>query len=287
MRKHYVLLLICLLLLPACSGDSQANSFLFEVNDGEHVLYLLGSIHVAREDLYPLPEVMDQAFAESEVLVVEVNMANAGETAFDLIWDLGQYPNGDGLSQNVRPETLQRLQALGYEPAIYESMRPWLLVMTIQVMEFMKLGYNPELGVDLHFTKRAAETGLAIEELESVEQQLRMLADMSAEDEDAFLFYSLEQMEHLAAIIDEMNGLWQAGDVDGLSELIFTRLYEPGYEQYYDQLLYTRNQDMAARIDEYLHSGRRAFVIVGAAHLLGDKGILHILREAGYTVTQR
>jgi uncharacterized protein len=54
----------------------------------------------------------------------------------------------------------------------------------------------------------------------------------------------------------------------------------------YEKLIYKRNRNMARKIEGFLGTNGTYFVVVGAAHLLGDRGIIQLLREKGYTVEQ-
>lgn len=282
------LMMLSLVLVVFGVAPARAGTFLFEVTRGGQTVYLLGSIHVARPDMYPLPEVMEQSFAASDVLVVEVDVDRADQAAvMDLMTRHGMYPPGQTLSSSVNAATLELMRSLGHEPSMYDAMRPWMVVMNIQMMEFMKLGYNPEQGVDQHFMTEARQRSMPVEELESMERQIELLAGMSASDEDGFLYYSLLQMQSLGRIMERMSGMWRAGDVAGLTNLVFTELYDPAYEEFYDSLLYTRNRDMAGVVERYMRNGRKAFVIMGAAHLLGDRGVLALLEQRGCRVVQQ
>ena len=276
---------LCLLLTAPAA---QARTFLFQVERAGHGLYLLGSIHAARPETYPLDQSLERAFADSDLLVVEVDVEKADPAVMaDLVREQGLYPENDGLSAHMRPETLELFRSLGRDPASYETMRPWLAIMTMEVAEFMELGYDPALGVDMHFLGEARQRSMAVEELETVERQINLLARLSAGDEDAFLFHSLRQLAVLGRVMAEMTALWAAGDKEGLETLIFGELYDPACEDFYQTLLYERNLAMTARVESLLDRGDRAFVVVGAAHLLGERGILALLRQRGCEVTQQ
>ncbi len=55
----------------------------------------------------------------------------------------------------------------------------------------------------------------------------------------------------------------------------------------FDALFYRRNAAMAAKIEEYLKEKGRFFVVVGAGHLVGEKGIVELLKGKGFSVEQQ
>ena len=75
--KKIVALFLCLALLTLCAvpGLAASTPLLYEVKDeAGHTLYLLGTIHVGGEDMYPLSEAVWNAYAAADVLAVEVDV---------------------------------------------------------------------------------------------------------------------------------------------------------------------------------------------------------------------
>ena len=57
-----------------------------------------------------------------------------------------------------------------------------------------------------------------------------------------------------------------------------------GSPEFRKELLDKRNQNWAVKINEFMKGDRDKMVIVGAAHLVGDKGLVKLLRESGLKV---
>ena len=59
-------------------------------------------------------------------------------------------------------------------------------------------------------------------------------------------------------------------------------------EDVYEEELYTkRNLRMAAGIDAPAHSGEKAFVVIGCAHLIGEgDNVLKLLEKKNYKITK-
>ncbi|HUH67141.1 MAG TPA: TraB/GumN family protein, partial [Syntrophales bacterium] len=79
----------------------------------------------------------------------------------------------------------------------------------------------------------------------------------------------------------------KSGDT-GTMESTFTKSLSENsrFSVIYDKLIYKRNRGMAAKIEGYLRTGSNYFVVIGAGHLLGDKGIIQLLKNRGYSVEQ-
>jgi len=58
------------------------------------------------------------------------------------------------------------------------------------------------------------------------------------------------------------------------------------YQPFIRKIFYNRNLRMASKIRKFLKSDQTWFVVVGAGHLLGDKGLISLLDRKSYTITQ-
>ncbi|MCJ7755686.1 MAG: TraB/GumN family protein, partial [Thermoanaerobaculales bacterium] len=59
------------------------------------------------------------------------------------------------------------------------------------------------------------------------------------------------------------------------------------YPDLYEKLISGRNRSWMPAIEGLLAGQRDAMVVVGAMHLVGEDGIIEMLRQRGYTVTQQ
>ena len=86
------------------------------------------------------------------------------------------------------------------------------------------------------------------------------------------------------SLLDPLYRAWLAGDLDELDRLLLReeRAANPEFEPVYEKLYDRRNIAMAERLQALLRGEGSYFVIVGAGHLVGDKGIIRLLTDAGY-----
>ncbi|MEW6267429.1 MAG: TraB/GumN family protein [Thermodesulfobacteriota bacterium] len=283
-----ILVLTFIFLLPiepalARNGDN----FLWQVNSGHHNLYLMGSIHLAKPDLYPLDPCFEEAFADSEVLVVEADVTAVAQDKLQT-WLLanGLYPPEDSLEKHLSDKTKTKLAELDVDLAAINRFRPWLAAITIQTQKLNALGFNEKYGLDRYFLEKASGRK-KIKELEGMDAQLRIFQRLSPADQELFLYSTLEELENTAATIDRIIQCWRSGDAAAF-EKIFFRDYtsRPESQRLVRRVIFERNRKMQARIEKFLKTGPTHFVIVGAGHLVGAKGIVSGLKAKGYQVKQ-
>jgi uncharacterized protein YbaP (TraB family) len=83
----------------------------------------------------------------------------------------------------------------------------------------------------------------------------------------------------------ELLEAWERGDEDTLLEAFFGALEEhPELEPFYDALLFERNETMARQLLDLAKDGQTRFVVLGVAHMVGERGIPAFLALHGFDV---
>jgi uncharacterized protein YbaP (TraB family) len=253
-------------------------------------VFLLGSIHFMRADGYPLPATMDAAYAASRAVVFETDIGLMQDPRVQArMLELGMLPAGRNVFDTIGPQTRRRLEArlaeTGLPGEIVAGFRPWMIALTLSVLEFQRLGFDPNLGVDMHFFNKANADGKRIAALETVEFQLQLLAEMNAAAEEAFLAMTLQDLAQAPELAPAMVELWRSGDAPGLQRLLFKTIDQ--HPDVRDRMLAQRNRVWAGKIEELIRQGEPALVIVGAMHLIGPGSVVDLLQSRGYRVEQR
>ncbi|MFH1137927.1 MAG: TraB/GumN family protein [Pseudomonadota bacterium] len=293
-KKLKKLFFLLLLILCACAGRpgrAEAGSdrhFLWKVQDGPGVVFLLGSVHLAPRDLYPLDAALEDAYRASERLVVEADINSVDHERFQaLIMSGAVYPEGDGVENHLSAKTKDKISASGLDLAAFGRSRPWLIAITLQAERLHALGFEEKFGLDQHFLDRARKDGTPILELESVDYQINLFLNLTEREQDMFLYETLVELDHLEGMVAGLVQAWRVGDEDG-----FTKIFFKGYQEnpelwpLADKIIFDRNRDMADKIAGFLAGGGNSLVIVGAAHLVGERGLLELLRQRGARVEQ-
>jgi uncharacterized protein YbaP (TraB family) len=234
---------------------------------------------------------MEEAFQRSEALVVEVDVGALDPSLMQrLILEKGMLPADQRLSQRLDPETVKLLEAAakraGLPMAGLERMRPWVVAVTLSVLDLQRSGYDAGLGLDRLFLDRARGSK-EIVELETAEQQLQLFAELPEPLQDAMLRDQLRSSEEPQGGMERLTQAWQAGDAEGMAAQVFQQEHaHPDLRPLYEKLFYERNGRMAAKVGALLEQPRTWFVVVGAGHVVGPEGLLALLQKQGHSVRQ-
>ena len=295
--------------LPDTPSDIDPLFWVAEGKNGGKV-YLLGSIHCADKDTYRLPDLLMDAYLESDALAVECDIL-AYEKDFMAQLQMSQdmmYTDGSGIQDHIDPELYdamvefyeenpsQQLSQLGYTADMMKMFKPamWMSVLEMIVLE--KAGLDSQIGIDYQFLNIAHAQKKEVIEIESVEFQNDMLFGFSDElmEMQLWSYVSYPVDEQADSLVDMFEG-W----CEGNPEVLITA--EPDYtgysaeeieqtqellEEYYTAMLIDRNLGMVDAAEEMLENGDNVFYVVGAAHMVGNDGIIAGLKDRGWKVTQ-
>ena len=266
-----------------------ADTSVWVITSGNNTVYLGGTVHLLRPTDYPLPEEYEQAYQASSEIYFETDIS--AMTDFSVQAQMLQqlsYDDGSTLKTVLNTEAYTALSAytdkLGLPLMMLEKFKPGMVVSTLQLLEFQKMGFTPQ-GVDNYFNTRAIADAKTLGQLESIEQQIGFLAAMGEGNESEFILLSLRDLEEIEAVMEEMIRAWREGDNDKLAEMFIADMKAEAPELY-DSLLLQRNLNWIPQIESMLRDADTEFVLVGAAHLVGDQGLLDLLSRKGFQVKQ-
>ncbi len=265
-------------------------SFLWKVQSKTNTVYVLGSIHYLKKEVYPLDEKIEKAFDQSNVLGVEANLDNTSKMDVQKLVESAFYSGDETLEKRVAPEAYElvkkQLTELGASLEAANKYRPWFLALSLASLEVLKLGFDPNYGIDRYFLSKATEKKKIVE-LESLEYQIKLLSTLSEKEQELFLLYTLKDINVLEQELDKLVKAWSVGDDKGIESIMTKSLKEDKrLTPVYEKLVIERNKKMASKIEDYLKEKETYFVIVGAGHLVGSQGIIELLKSKGFVVEQ-
>ncbi|MCR2804508.1 TraB/GumN family protein [Paenibacillus soyae] len=267
----------------------ESKGYMWKVEKDGNVVYLLGSIHVANEAMYPLRDEITEAFEEADYLAVEVNTSVEPEDLGAYVEDLATYKDGTTLRNHLSPEVYAALGELLTELEIptnaLDTYEPWYVSMILDSFGREDSEYESELGIDLHFMNEATDANVPIMELESYQSQFEMFDNFSDGLQEQFVIGSLYSLYGEEEPAEDLSEMWIAGDVEELTQMAEDMQADL---EYYNAMLKDRNILMAEKVNGFLTGSKPAtfFVVVGALHMVGEHGLVALLEEMGYTVTR-
>ena len=271
----------------AVAGVARAAPAMWEVRDRDSVVYLFGSMHVLAPEVRWRTRAFDQAYATADRLWFETR-ADVGPDRIQALVDRYGVDPDRSLTEKLSPTALATLRPVlerdGVPLERVERLRPWAAAMMLSVAPMAQAGGRVETGVDAATTRRARVAEKPIETFETLEQQLRIFADLPERVELTYL--DDVAREQLAPPLNgvALERAWLKGDMDRLGSALVAPMRAERPELY-RALLLRRNLAWADRLDAVMRQGRGTdLVVVGALHMAGDEGLPALMKARGYAV---
>ncbi|OMF36862.1 hypothetical protein BK133_08030 [Paenibacillus sp. FSL H8-0548] len=272
----------------ALAVKEPSRGFLWKSENAGNTVYLLGSIHIASEAMYPLRAEIQKAYEASDYLVVEADITKMSDEAVQKqILDLSLHKDNTTLKDHISADAYKKLGEIlkqnGAAENVLDTYKTWSVASTVDYLTATKAGYNAGIGIDAFFLQQSIENKQPILELESIDYQLNMFDRFSDKLQEEMLNQSIESYYAEDSGIDDLTNMWVTGNEEQLLELTNST---KSNEEFYKALLADRNGPMVEKIKGYLNdSGKKTyFVVVGAAHMIGEDGIVPLLEKQGFKV---
>jgi uncharacterized protein len=284
--------LLALGLLGSLSGaalTAQAASPVWAIRGAHNTLYLAGSIHLLPPQDAVLPAAFDRAYGDSARLVMELDLGKLDPmAAAGWMLEHGALPPGVTLHTLLGAERYGRVSAaateLGLPSEVLNGQAPWVIGIELADLEYVHLGFDPEQGVEQQLVRRAAQDNKPTAGLETIDEELGGLAALPREDQLRMLDQTLTELKESPAELQEVVGAWRHGDAAKLAALL-SREYN-SFPALYRSLVTERNAHWLPRIEQMLRGNDNSMVVVGSLHLVGEGGLLELLRKDGFTAQQ-
>lgn len=255
----------------------------------QNQVYLLGSVHLLREEDYPLPEVIERVYEDAEALVMEIDMDDLDPVATQaLVTQLGVLPGDRTLRDVLGPDDYAVAAAAADELDIplglLDKSEPWLAAITIEQLMLSRLGFNAMHGVEMTFLGKARRDAKPIDGLETFAEQIGFLDGLSPAAQRDLLLQSLTEGAELRGIMDSLVDAWKTGDVEFMESRMLDEL--ANFPELYDVVVVDRNRRWIDQLVPLMEHDEDYLVIVGALHLIGDDGVPAMLEATGVDITQ-
>jgi uncharacterized protein YbaP (TraB family) len=266
-----------------------SRNFGWKASSRSGAIYLIGSVHLLSNDFYPLNPALETAFKDADLLVEEADLGDMLDPSSQMqLLTRGMLAPNQSLEKVVSPATFaavnKRVDAIGMPIDPMKRFKPWMLAMMFEQLEWQKAGFDPNLGLDKHFYDRAKSEGKTIQGLETVEYQISRFDDMTMDQQDHLLAETLKDIDTEQGSLSRLVESWRTGDAPAVERIVLKDLQQEPV--LYERLLVERNKNWLPKLEALFARRGHAFVVVGAAHLVGPDGLLSMLKAKGYTLEQ-
>ncbi|EGU39873.1 hypothetical protein VII00023_14166 [Vibrio ichthyoenteri ATCC 700023] len=274
--------LLCFIATLLFSQLSSAEPLYWQASKGKLNLLLVGSVHVGDADMYPLPNAITTFLKHSDGIILEADIRDQNNI---------QYPQTNVLSQDVLTKQQQKeligiANLLNLNGQQLLKTPPWASALALQMKQIEYLGYKPQDGVDMWLLSQAVSQGKPVLALETLQFQIDLLTQQKNGGKE-LLTNAIEQFDHSENAMHCLIKSWKHGDIAKLNQFAAFSEMSPEFEQ---QFIYQRNHDWAYKLASGSILPKKQgnyLVVVGTLHLIGRDSLVSLLRNKGFTVTQR
>lgn len=275
-----------LLAVVASAAPALAQPAMWAVKDADSTIYLLGTVHLLKPETQWKTPLLEKAIGASEALWLELPTTDPNAMAGEMMMLVTRYGLAPAkpLSKSLTPAEMKTLdeaaRVAGLSGAQLNVFRPWFAALTISNAAMTRAGYDPASGVDSKIEAAFKARGIKPTGLETAEEQIKVFAGMSYDDELAYLRETMAEYENASTELDTMVAQWSHADLAGLEKTFVTDMKTESPDLY-AALLTSRNANWAAKIEQMLAGKGVTFIAVGAGHLIGEDSVLAMLAAKG------
>lgn len=269
------------LLWKVTGGDSKGDSYIF------------GTHHIAPVAILDSIQGFADALNSVSTVYGELEMAEMTSPAVQQVaMRHSMAPADSTLSKLLSAEQLDSVSAvLGkytggmLTAAALDPMKPVVVSTQLGVMQSMVAfpEFTGQQQLDQVIQERAQLAGKAVKGLETAEQQFAILMGGSLSKQAEQLMKDIRKEEKTIEDAKTLAAAYMSADLDAM-ERLFNDPDTGMSPETAKALIYDRNDNWIAQLREILPADK-VMIVVGAGHLVGEKGILSQLRNAGYEVT--
>lgn len=263
--------------------------------------YIIGTHHLANVGFVNKIAGVKDALTNTEQVYGEVRWDDmTNPDSLKVMQAAMMLPDGQSLKTVLSAEQYKKLDAVITQMmgvglsnpqvgAQMGKMSPAALSTQLQVLMFMQkhMGeYDPSSTFDQYFQAQAKHNNEPVGGLETLAFQTNLLykgSDMKRQVEQ--LMCLLDNQEFYEQMMESMTDAFYAQDLDALKAAMDKKLGGTcdSTPEELAQLIDNRNADWAKKMPAIM-AAKPTFFVVGAGHLPGAKGVLQLLKDAGYTV---
>lgn len=262
---------------------------MWQIEGASNRIYLLGSVHVLRQEDHPIPTAIEAAYQDADILIMEIDMDDLDPINMaGLVSELGVINDGSSLQEYMGPELYTKAAEYASQLSIPIEMlgetEPWLAAITVEQMMLLRTGFKPQFGIEFHLSAKAGEDNKEILGFETVREQLEFLDGLSLPAQRSLLIQTFEESLNIEQDLNLLIDAWRHGDVDFLEKTMLAEMRK--YPELYKTLVVDRNEAWVKKIKSLTTEADDYLIVVGALHLVGEDGVPALLSQIGISAIQ-
>lgn len=261
-------------------------------NGLEKPSYIFGTHHLASYSIIEKIEGLRPAFRDATQVVGELKISDVQSTAAMQLMQQQMMMTDDKTIESLfTPDEYALVnkyvkENMQFDLSMMPKLKPAFITNNIVLLLYMKnvKDYNPDQQLDTFFQNQAKENGKTIEALETMEFQVNLLFNSTSVERQAeLLVCTLSDVDKTLKETQKLADAYMAQDLNAILELTYKRDGTkcdplPGE---LEAIADDRNVAWMEKLPG-LMKDHSTFVAVGALHLVGEKGLINLLRKAGY-----
>ena len=262
---------------------------------GKGILYVQGTLHLGKAELYPLDNRSFEALASADLVLAELSpreLAKVQELVLSRM-SSSALRHGASLRTLLPPDDAAWLESF-MGSAVFNTLvayEPWVAYSAVDQFAASRLGLDPGLGVDAAIFKEAARIGKRVEGLETAADQLRLLSGPALSLQVLLMRDSIREYRYHAGALLKLYKAYVDDDRTALEREVSASLkrseaFDPALAEFHNALLSTRDAAWAKRLAGLLDEGKTVYLFAGAAHFVGPGNVLKRLQDYGYRAAQ-
>lgn len=295
MRRIVVTLLLTLLLLSAYSQPTRVKpnrypSLMWEItgNGLTRPSYLFGTMHVSSKMVFHLSDSFYLALKNADVVALETDPGTWQDDFSKYDVEGSMYNYGKRYRGNsAAPEdylSINTLRAYPYQKLIMQALSssPSIINSFLYRSSMENSGdFEEDTYLDLYIFQIGKKWNKKVCGVENFDESMRLLTqgyiDAAKDKKTKERTYDPDDQFSYA----KMEEAYRTGNLDLLDTINKVNSTSAAFDETF---VYRRNDIQAHSIDSILKTRASLFVGVGAAHLPGQRGVIELLRRAGYSL---
>ena len=259
------------------------NTLLWQIsgNGLKHPCFLFGTFHLlCKEDIH-FSDPLKKAIKSSDEIYMELDMDDPSTMLSGMLYM--NMKDGKKLESLYTPEEYKRLEkyfldTLQIPMMLLQRAKPYFL---IALLYPRMMHCNSPSGVEEELVKIAKEDKKEIKGLETMQFQASVFDSIPYEWQAKELLKNIDSFSVNKEEFETMLGFYKNQQLDSIKNMVGKS--EFGSDKYDDLLVNKRNKNWVGQLKK-LMKNESVFVAVGTGHLVGDEGLISLLKKAGYKV---